>query len=178
MLRARSPRIGCTVLRRQASPPVRDPGSPGSVTSRSVLPPCPAAQACIEIHRTVCITNASRSMQPCVQDRENLFYSRTLGSTGFFAFLCVPARVLLFGRRSPRRHALAHLLGNDGEEQFRFLQRFFFKIPEDAYFIRVLNSWHRCCSFSVGWLHCFRTGAFRHIRRVSFGPSFTYPPCG
>src|SRR5205809_1599317 len=42
-----------TLIRRQASPPVRDPGSPGSVTSRSVPPPCLASPAFIEIHRTV-----------------------------------------------------------------------------------------------------------------------------
>jgi len=83
-------------------------------------------------------------MQPCVQDRVDLFCGRTLGSTGRFVPLCVPqgAHVLLFGRGSPRWHALAHLLGNDREEQFRFLQWFFFEIPQDAYFIRVLNSGH------------------------------------
>src|SRR5712692_7310432 len=108
------------------------------------------------MHRTVCITNAWRSMQLCVQDRENLFYGRSLGVAGFFIVLCVPAHALLFGRRSPRWHALAHLLGNDREEQFRFLQRFFFEIPEDAYFIRVLNSGHTYCSFLVCILHTLR----------------------
>src|SRR6266849_8734474 len=117
-------------------------------------------------------------MQLCVQDRENLFYGRSLGSTGLFALLCVPAHILLLGRRSPRGHALAHLLGNDREEHFRFLQRFFFEIPEDAYFIRVLNSRHTFCSFPVGYLLVFETLRFEPIRPVSFCLSFTYPACG
>src|SRR5712691_1787597 len=95
-------------------------------------------------------------MQPCVQDRENLFFGRTLRSSGFLSAHYFGAHALLFGRRSPRWHALAHLLGNDREEQFRFLQRFLFEIPEDAYFVRVLNSRHRCCSFPVCILHLLR----------------------
>src|SRR5712692_5572454 len=130
------------------------------------------------MHRTVCITNAWRSMQLCVQDRENLFYGRSLGVAGFFIVLCVPAHALLFGRRSPRWHALAHLLGNDREEQFRFLQRFFFEIPEDAYFVRVLNSGHTYCSFPVGYLLVFETLRFEPTRPVSFGLSSAYPPYG
>src|SRR5712692_3717547 len=70
-----------------------------------------------------------------------------LGSTGLLSAHCFGAHVLLFGRRSPQWHALAHLLGNDREEQFHFLQRFFFEIPQDAYFIRVPNSGHTSCSF-------------------------------
>src|SRR5713101_4615462 len=84
-------------------------------------------------------------MQPCVQDCAIFFCGRSLRSTGFFALLCVPqrARILPFGRGSPRWHALTHLLGDDVEEQFRFLERSFFEIPENAYFIRVLSSRHR-----------------------------------
>src|SRR6266849_9577321 len=101
-----------------------------------------------------------------------------LGSTGLLSAQCFGAHALLFGRRSPRWHALAHLLGDDREEQFRFLQRFFFEIPEDAYFIRVLNSGHTYCSFPVGYLLVFETLRFEPIRPVSFGLSFIYPPCG
>src|SRR5229473_7372979 len=117
-------------------------------------------------------------MQPCIQDRESLFCGRVLGSNGLFVAFYVPAHILLLGRRSPRRHALAHLLGNDREEQFRFLQRFFFEIPEDAYFIRVLNSGHTYCSFPVGYLLVFETLRFEPTRPVSFGLSSAYPPYG
>src|SRR5229473_70978 len=101
-----------------------------------------------------------------------------LGSTGLLSAHCFWAHALLFGRRSPRWHALAHLLGDDREEQFRFLQRFFFEIPEDAYFIRVLNSRHTFCSFPVGYLLVFETLRFEPIRPVSFCLSLAYPPCG
>src|SRR6266568_4545514 len=78
---------------------------------------------------------------------------RSIGQTwscgrGYFSLRFVP--VFLPTRVSRRtRQPCAHLLRDDVVEEFGLLDRFFLKEPQDAYFIGLLNSWHRSCSLSL-----------------------------